>query len=311
MNERFVISVDLDRLETSPQGSLNLKTISYLGQVYVNVSTSHVDVAIQFLRSHFGQFTIYCNAIALPSLKDLISLLDNGATKLLTTHQQLRDIVQEDLLEDLSRLVLSVDPSVCEKDPAITVKDVQAQLHDIVGHAEVAIHVHDVHDWKLLDMMQEYEKQPERYPKRYVTLSNNSRENYIKAINGGHVPIIPADALTAEPEKYPALIPAGFLVTSILKTDRPDGLYSTVVSDERGVCLGLVYSNEESIHRAIETGAGVYYSRSHQGLWHKGATSGDTQELVSIGWDCDGDALRFTVRQKGTGRIDAWIPRLP
>lgn len=86
-----------------------------------------------------------------------------------------------------------------------------------------------------------------------------------------------------------------------LVSDRADGLWPTVVADERGVALGLVYSNGESLRRAIETQRGVYWSRSRGGLWEKGATSGDTQELVRVDADCDRDALRFTVRQGGGG----------
>ena len=48
---------------------------------------------------------------------------------------------------------------------------------------------------------------------------------------------------------------------SCLRTDRPDGLYATVVCDECGVALGLVYSSQESICESIQTGRGVYYSR--------------------------------------------------
>jgi len=84
-----------------------------------------------------------------------------------------------------------------------------------------------------------------------------------------------------------------------IKTDRLDGLYTTVVCDEQGVCLGLVYSNAESIRTAVTVGKGVFWSRSRGGLWIKGETSGMWQELIKIDLDCDADALRFTVKQKG------------
>jgi len=90
-------------------------------------------------------------------------------------------------------------------------------------------------------------------------------------------------------------------ITAPLKTDRADGLWPTVVADERGVALGLAYSNAESVREAVETRAGVYHSRSRGGLWKKGATSGATQELLRIDADCDRDTLRFTVRQAGEG----------
>jgi len=86
-----------------------------------------------------------------------------------------------------------------------------------------------------------------------------------------------------------------------LVSDRPDGLLPTVVTDPQGRTLGLVYSDIESIRAAIETGRGVYRSRSRAGLWVKGESSGDTQELIAIAADCDRDALRFCVRQSGSG----------
>ncbi|MFG0245888.1 MAG: phosphoribosyl-ATP diphosphatase [Phycisphaerales bacterium JB052] len=86
-----------------------------------------------------------------------------------------------------------------------------------------------------------------------------------------------------------------------LRSDRPDRLWPTVVCDERGTTLGLVYSSLESVRESISTGTGVYYSRSRQSLWRKGESSGNTQQLIRIDTDCDRDALRFTVRQTGSG----------
>ncbi|MEO1585148.1 MAG: phosphoribosyl-ATP diphosphatase [Planctomycetota bacterium] len=84
-------------------------------------------------------------------------------------------------------------------------------------------------------------------------------------------------------------------------SDRPDGLIPTVVADTSGIALGLVYSSRESVRQSIDTGRGVYFSRSRGELWEKGATSGATQRLLRIDSDCDRDALRFTVEQQGTG----------
>lgn len=83
-------------------------------------------------------------------------------------------------------------------------------------------------------------------------------------------------------------------------SDRPDGLVPTVIVDERGVALGLVYSDADSVRRAVNERRGIYRSRT-RGLWIKGDTSGDTQELLKVDWDCDRDCLRFTVRQAGRG----------
>ena len=93
-----------------------------------------------------------------------------------------------------------------------------------------------------------------------------------------------------------------------LRSDRADGLYSTVVVDEGGVALGLVYSNRLSVLSACREQRGVYWSRSRQTLWKKGETSGACQRLLQVALDCDGDALRFTVQQEGAGfcHLDRW-----
>lgn len=88
---------------------------------------------------------------------------------------------------------------------------------------------------------------------------------------------------------------------TVLVTDRPDGLWSTVIVDPIGIALGLAYSNYESLLHAIETRCGTYWSRSRDGLWIKGETSGATQQLLGIRMDCDRDCLRFTVTQDSPG----------
>lgn len=97
---------------------------------------------------------------------------------------------------------------------------------------------------------------------------------------------------------YSGRLPLADAFAAPLSSDRPDGLWATLVCDERGAALGLAWSNAESLRRAIDTGRGVYWSRK-RGLWEKGATSGAVQELLSVALDCDRDALRFTVRQTG------------
>ena len=89
-------------------------------------------------------------------------------------------------------------------------------------------------------------------------------------------------------------------IAAPLTSDRPDGLWPTVVTDQSGIALGLAYSNIASLREAVRTQRGVYHSRS-RGLWIKGETSGDVQDLLRIDPDCDRDALRFTVRQHGAG----------
>lgn len=65
--------------------------------------------------------------------------------------------------------------------------------------------------------------------------------------------------------------------------------------------LMLAYMNAESLRRTLEIGEAVYWSRSRQEFWHKGATSGHIQRIVEIRTDCDQDALILLVEQLGAG----------
>jgi phosphoribosyl-ATP pyrophosphohydrolase len=85
-------------------------------------------------------------------------------------------------------------------------------------------------------------------------------------------------------------------------------LWPTVVCDEEGRALGLVWSTRESLEAAVAERRGIYWSRSRDSLWIKGETSGSTQELVRVELDCDRDALRFVVRQAGSGFCHTGTP---
>jgi len=99
---------------------------------------------------------------------------------------------------------------------------------------------------------------------------------------------------------YTGKLDLGDAIAAPMKSDRPDGLWATIVTDETGHALGLVYSDLESVREAVGSGRGAYHSRS-RGLWIKGLTSGNTQKLLRIDLDCDRDAMRFMVRQEGEG----------
>lgn len=78
------------------------------------------------------------------------------------------------------------------------------------------------------------------------------------------------------------------------------GLVTAVVQDaQTKEVLTVAYMNKESLQKTIETGETWFYSRSRQELWHKGATSGNTQKVVSIKPDCDQDALVVEVLPAG------------
>jgi phosphoribosyl-AMP cyclohydrolase / phosphoribosyl-ATP pyrophosphohydrolase len=78
------------------------------------------------------------------------------------------------------------------------------------------------------------------------------------------------------------------------------GLVPCIVQDWRtGEILTLAYMNAEALRRTRETGEMHFYSRSRHELWRKGATSGNTQAVKAIRYDCDGDALLALVEPVG------------
>ncbi|WP_099361561.1 bifunctional phosphoribosyl-AMP cyclohydrolase/phosphoribosyl-ATP diphosphatase HisIE [Fredinandcohnia onubensis] len=78
------------------------------------------------------------------------------------------------------------------------------------------------------------------------------------------------------------------------------GLAPAIVQDAVSKeVLTLAYMNEESLRKSIETRETWFYSRSRQELWHKGETSGNTQKIVDIKYDCDQDAILVLVEPAG------------
>ncbi len=82
----------------------------------------------------------------------------------------------------------------------------------------------------------------------------------------------------------------------------PDGrpLVTAVAQDaDTGRVLMVAWMDGAALARTLQTRIATYYSRSRQELWVKGATSGNTQSVVSVELDCDGDAVLLRVRPEG------------
>jgi phosphoribosyl-ATP pyrophosphohydrolase/phosphoribosyl-AMP cyclohydrolase len=107
------------------------------------------------------------------------------------------------------------------------------------------------------------------------------------------------------------------MVKATVKFDA-NGLIPAIVRDAKsGAILTLAYMNDESLAKTRESGETWFWSRSRNELWHKGATSGNTQRVVHIAEDCDADALVVTVEPAGpachTGAFSCFdgVPPLP
>ncbi|OBA23684.1 histidine biosynthesis trifunctional-protein [Metschnikowia bicuspidata var. bicuspidata NRRL YB-4993] len=116
----------------------------------------------------------------------------------------------------------------------------------------------------------------------------------------GYILVIPGAELSTSTNSE-NLISVGDVFISTLTTDRPDGLFTTLITSPApaNAALGVVYSSKASIKASIAEGEGVYQSRKRPDeLWYKGKTSGATQKLVKLEKDCDSDTVKFVVESR-------------
>ncbi|MCD1258512.1 bifunctional phosphoribosyl-AMP cyclohydrolase/phosphoribosyl-ATP diphosphatase HisIE [Paenibacillus athensensis] len=107
-------------------------------------------------------------------------------------------------------------------------------------------------------------------------------------------------------------------MTALLDTIKFDeqGLVPAIVQDAISKeVLMMAYMNRESLERTAATGATWFWSRSRQELWNKGATSGHTQKVKALRYDCDADTLLVLVEQSGpachTGSYSCFTHSIP
>ncbi|KAL9948577.1 trifunctional histidinol dehydrogenase [Verticillium nonalfalfae] len=258
----FVISVG-----TSSEG-LTREQVSVLGAPFF-------DADDKTLASN-TDFQAYFDVSAVQSYEDIVSLLDRGARRVFVDTERLPEYA--DFRDRVAPTVSTLDLSAATPN-GLLVKDFDPSSSGVDEFVKQAS------EKKLSNLF-------------VKPVSSANLESFIEIAQKAHaIPIIPSDALTVNKDDSSRLSLAK-VIASLWKTDRTDGLLPTVVCDESSTALGLAYSSQESISEAIRTQTGVYQSRK-RGLWYKGATSGDTQELLQVSLDCDNDAIKFVVRQKG------------
>ncbi|KAG8674942.1 trifunctional histidinol dehydrogenase [Fusarium poae] len=219
---------------------------------------------------------VHMDATALSDPDDVVALLDSGVRTVFVTSESYSEYEQYGarVIPAVSSLILSA-----ATEHGLLVKDFDVSSGDVEKFIEVA--------------------QSKQIKNLYVKPAPETDiEKFIEvAKKANAIPIIPSTRLTTDKNDSSRLL-LSKLIASYWKSDRTDGLIPTVVTDDAGIALGLAYTSEESILEALRTQTGVYQSRK-RGLWVKGLTSGDTQELLRIGLDCDNDTIKFVVNQKG------------
>lgn len=272
----FLVSVAIPPGLANSEG-LSRDEVSCLGSVFFEVTPQNLDKVQHFLRQHNSDFLPFLDVTRVASKEDVLTLLDAGARKVFVKPEQ---------LPEYTEYGARVAP-VVTKTNALDAATEHGLLLSDFDHStcEVSAFLEEAKTKKVKNLF-------------IKPVDGAILEHFIDvAAQLGAVPILPSTGLTTAKDANGKLSVSKILC-STWSSDRTDKLIPTVVCDENGIALGLVYSSEESVGEALRTQTGVYQSRK-RGLWYKGASSGDTQELVRVSLDCDSDALKFVVKQKG------------
>lgn len=256
---------------------LTREEVSLLGNPFLQATPKTQEKLIRFFNRHNYEFHAHIDATALESRDDVIALLDRGARKVFVAPEALSQFT--DFGDRVLPVVSKPDLSAASEH-GLLIRDFDLSAAESRKFIEAAqsttprnLYLRPIDDGTPLDKFVEVAKQ------------------------ANAIPVLPSTGLTTDKSATDKLL-LSKVIASYWKSDRQDGLIPTVVTDEAGVALGLAYTSDESILEALKTQTGVYQSRK-RGLWIKGATSGDTQELVRVALDCDNDTLKFIVKQKG------------
>ncbi|KAH7320160.1 histidinol dehydrogenase [Stachybotrys elegans] len=271
----FLISIEALSGQSKPEG-LKPEEISVLGAAFFEPTSQGQQDVEAFLGGAASGFHSYMDLSNAESSDDVTALLDKGVRTVFVAPENLWEYA--DLGARVLPVVSNIDLSSATTH-GLLIKDVDPKNCDAAKLAE------EVKARKIQNLFLKPASSVDVI--QFIEFAKQSRA----------IPVLSSAKFTTD-SSDPSKTLLSKLISTYWSSDRPDGLLPTVVTDEAGIALGLAYTSDNSILEALRTQTGVYQSRK-RGLWVKGATSGDTQELVRIALDCDNDTLKFVVRQKG------------
>ncbi|CAG8651284.1 uncharacterized protein OCT59_028343 [Rhizophagus irregularis] len=306
----FLPTIDLSEQEKLSNAHFTdlIKSLNLLGDIILNIPTlADSSLVKKFLETHPID-SYWINPIKEQEFIDndsIIRLLDQGTEKFIIPSSKILSLNFDYIPADRLAISINLDQS----------KDIEELIKKLTGSVSAYLITLPINSstkslsedliQNLINLTKLAQKSllPSGGQTRIGIIIDNHNSPSIEIIQ--QLSEISADlvvdigSLTLDPTDK-GLINISESLICTLKTDRSDGLFTTIVSDERGEALGIVYSSAESIREALKTRTGIYQSRK-RGLWHKGATSGAVQKLNKVQVDCDGDSLRFIVKQYGPG----------
>ncbi|SZF01932.1 unnamed protein product [Blumeria hordei] len=274
----FIPAVDLNTLRSESHVGITAQQLACLGCAYITATGSNIDEIFQFIKK-YQRLMICLDVREIMSIDDITSFLDAGITRAFVTASQAT------ALKPYSERLVLIQDDRHPSDSEYSTNGILIEFPTDAAESEIK------HRIVAADRVSPiYITRPESNISSYVSLGKQYSV----------IPIIPTSNLMVGPADIPGKISVSKYLAQCWNSDREDHLMPTIVTDSRGISLGLVYSSEESLQESLRTGTGVYQSRK-RGLWYKGATSGNTQTLIQISLDCDQDCLKFVVEQNGKG----------
>jgi phosphoribosyl-ATP pyrophosphohydrolase/phosphoribosyl-AMP cyclohydrolase/histidinol dehydrogenase len=230
----LVASVDIT-LGPPFQKGITRDQCSLLGCVFFTINDEKVQRLLGFLNQHVEKRG-YVNVTAVTSLDSIVSILDAGAHTVFVTPSQLEGLKAYGnrvalIVSDTDKSIAHIPPGgiliKCGEDLEVS-KSVLKLCHESKASSIYLSTTSTVNMKAVVDL---------------------AREN-------SAIAIIPAAHLTMENESTKDLFSVPSVIAASWASDRSDHLIPTIVTDERGIALGLVYSSQESLSESLKTGTG-------------------------------------------------------
>jgi phosphoribosyl-ATP pyrophosphohydrolase / phosphoribosyl-AMP cyclohydrolase / histidinol dehydrogenase len=249
----LIAHIDLTRGPPFQEG-LTREQLSYLSCVYFTIGDNEVDKLLGFLRHHVSM-QAYINATNISALDSIISILDAGARIVFVQSSRLAEL--ESYGSRVALATSNYETNLSPNGVLVVSKDDLIDCESILeSYAE--------------------SKTPSIF---LYTCSEGNTQAYVDlARKHSAIPIIPATKLTMDNTNKDGRLSVPEIIETYWVSDRSDHLIPTLVTDERGIALGLVYSSQESLSESLKGGKGVavrllgFYSKSSN-VWNSRSLS--------------------------------------
>ncbi|KAI7044830.1 Histidine biosynthesis trifunctional, partial [Hortaea werneckii] len=201
---------------------LSTRELAHAGALFAAVDSASLDHALLLLKDTVGRYAVYLDVSSLSKVQDVVDLLDAGAAKVIVSSGQVPEIKAIPNL-DASRIIYL---------PTVSSKDAEEQIQG----TGFGLYLRNVESaGKVGSTLSALGK---GRPPVYVSKENVTEEEAVELCKQQAVPIIASKQLTVNAEAKEGEIRIANLLLANVVSDRSDGLFTTLVVDERGVALG-------------------------------------------------------------------------